>query len=250
MPRKTKKTNGNIANTGCIDLNTVGSTPHRLIQMYTAMADFFGPCKWWPADSPFEVVVGAVLTQNTAWRNVEKALTLLREKGPLRPKDLWNMPVDSLEEALRPSGFFKLKAQRLRNLLEYLISFPSWDIAPGDVALEFMQKETSEHLRHALLQVRGIGPETADCILLYALNRPSFVADAYTRRIFSRHGLLPEDAPYGRMRDFFMEALPLDTALFNEYHALIVRTGNTFCKKSKPLCSQCPLERFPRHGLV
>ena len=220
------------------------------MRIYAAMAGHFGPCNWWPGDSPFEVAVGAVLTQNTAWRNVEKALTLLREKDALRPKALWDMPLELLEECLRPSGFFKLKAQRLRNLLEYMRSFSGWDRSPGDLSLEFMRIKKQEELRRELLQVRGIGPETADSILLYALHRPTFVADAYTRRIFSRHGLLPEDAPYALMRNLFMDALPLDTELFNEYHALIVRTGNTFCKKSKPLCSLCPLQRFSRHGPI
>ena len=221
-----------------------------LMRMYAAMADHFGPCNWWPGDSPFEVAVGAVLTQNTAWRNVEKALALLRAQKALRPRVLWDMPPERLEEALRPSGFFRLKAQRLRGLLDYMRSFAGWDREPGDAALEFMRAKPGEELRRELLAVRGIGPETADCILLYALGHPSFVADAYTRRIFSRHGLLPEDAPYARMRDFCMDALPLDTKLFNEYHALIVRTGHFFCKKSKPLCSQCPLQRFSHHGLA
>ena len=231
----------------------VGASPERtavsgmrslLMGIYVAMADHFGPCNWWPGDSPFEVAVGAVLTQNTAWRNVEKALDRLRAQNALRPKALWDMPPDLLEESLRPSGFFRLKARRLRNLLEHMRSFAGWDRSPGDVSLDFMRPKAEEDPRRELLRVRGIGPETADCILLYALNYPSFVADAYTRRIFSRHGLLPEDASYDHMRDMFMNALPLDTKLFNEYHALVVRTGNTFCKKSKPLCSQCPLQRF------
>ncbi|MDR2489089.1 MAG: endonuclease III domain-containing protein [Desulfovibrio sp.] len=215
-----------------------------LMQMYAAMAGYFGPCGWWPGDSSFEVAVGAVLTQNTAWRNVEKALALLRVKNALRPEALWDMPPELLEEALRPSGFFKLKAQRLRNLLEYMRSFIGWNRSPGDLTLEYMQGETDEKLRRELLQVRGIGQETADAILLYSLNRPSFVVDAYTRRIFSRHGLFSENSSYESIRAFFMDALPLDTELFNEYHALIVRTGNRFCKKSNPLCLQCPLQRF------
>ena len=219
-----------------------------LMEMYAAMAGHFGPCRWWPGDSPFEVAVGAVLTQNTAWRNVEKALARLRALDALRPAALWALPPEDLQEALRPSGFFRLKAERLRNLLEYMRSFAGWDTPPGDAGLDFMRSRPEDELRRELLAVRGIGPETADCILLYALGHPSFVADAYTRRIFSRHGLLPEDASYGRMRDFFMHALPLDTKLFNEYHALVVRTGNTFCKKSAPLCSQCPLQRFSTHA--
>ena len=218
------------------------------MEMYAAMAGHFGPCRWWPGDSPFEVAVGAVLTQNTAWRNVEKALARLRALDALRPAALWALPPEDLQEALRPSGFFRLKAERLRNLLEYMRSFAGWDTPPGDAGLDFMRSRPEDELRRELLSVRCIGPEPADCIFLYALGYPSFVADAYTRRIFSRHGLLPEDASYERMRDFFMQALPLDTKLFNEYHALVVRTGNTFCKKSAPLCSQCRVQRLSTHA--
>ena len=238
----------NAASAGCSGQPDGGGARSLLMGMYAAMAGHFGPCHWWPGDSPFEVVVGAVLTQNTAWRNVEKALARLRALDALRPAALWALPPEVLQEALRPSGFFRLKAERLRNLLDYMRSFAGWDTPPGDASLDFMRSRPGEELRRELLAVRGIGPETADCILLYALGHPSFVADAYTRRIFSRHGLLTEDAPYERMRDFFMQALPLDTKLFNEYHALVVRTGNTFCRKSAPQCSQCPLQRFSTHG--
>lgn len=209
--------------------------------LYEAMARHFGPCRWWPARTPFEVVVGAVLTQNTAWRNVEKALDILRAKKALRPETLWHMEPEELEQSLRPSGFYRLKAGRLRNLLAWFTEFEGWDDAPGNLSLGFLQGLETDALRRGLLAVTGVGPETADCILLYALQRPSFVADAYTKRILGRHGLLPPDAGYEEMRAFFMDALPPDVPLFNEYHALIVRTGNTFCKKSKPLCSRCPL---------
>ncbi len=233
----------------CMSKRPGHSRHKRLMRLYEDMAAHFGPCAWWPGDSPFEVAVGAILTQNTAWRNVEKALELLRRKDALRPEALWRMPEEELEESLRPSGFFRLKARRLRNFLAWLSSFPGWDQNPENLSLDFLQKESSEALRRALLAITGIGPETADSILLYALDRPSFVVDAYTRRLFSRHGLLPDNAAYEEMRAFFMDALPKDVPLFNEYHALIVRTGNTYCKKSKPLCSCCPLGYLLEHAI-
>lgn len=216
-----------------------------LMPLYEAMAAHFGPCRWWPGETPFEVAVGAVLTQNTAWRNVEKALTLLKAGGPLTPARLLAMPADEMEKALRPSGFYRLKTTRLRNLLEFMASFPDF---ADDAELAFMQHRDTGTLRDELLRVKGVGPETADCILLYALGRPSFVVDAYTRRLVGRHALLPPGVPpslpYDGLREFFMKALPLDVSLYNEYHALIVRTGNVFCKKNRPLCHACPLGPF------
>lgn len=211
------------------------------MELYGAMSRHFGPCHWWPASSPFEVVIGAVLTQNTAWHNVEKALANLREKKALSPEALWNMELDELEECLRPSGFFRLKAKRLRNLLAWLTEFEGWDASPANLKLNFLRGTGTKDLRRGLLAVTGIGPETADCILLYALQRESFVVDAYTKRIFSRHGFFPSDMAYEDIRSLFMRSIPQDVHLYNEYHALIVRTGNTFCKKSNPLCSRCPL---------
>lgn len=216
-----------------------------LMSLYKSMAAHFGPCRWWPGETPFEVAVGAVLTQNTAWRNVEKALALLKAGGPLTPARLLAMPGDELEEALRPSGFYRLKTARLRNLLAFMASFPGF---ADDADLAFMRRRDTGTLRNELLNVKGIGPETADCILLYALGRPSFVVDAYTRRLVGRHALLPpgvpHSLPYDGLREFFMDALPLDVSLYNEYHALIVRTGNVFCKKTRPLCHTCPLGPF------
>lgn len=221
-----------------------------LLRLFEVMSGRFGPCNWWPAESPFEVAVGAVLTQNTAWRNVDAALDRLRAQNALSPEAMWRMSLEDLEEALRPSGFFRLKAQRLRQLLKYFKTIPGWDATPGGRCLDFLRGRETDVLRRELLAVRGIGPETADCILLYALDRPSFVVDAYTRRIFSRHDLVDEDEPYETLRGFFMDALPLDLALFNEYHALIVRTGNLFCKKSNPRCAECPLGEFPHHAAL
>ena len=220
-----------------------------LLTVYRSMLDTLGPSHWWPGETPFEVAVGAILTQNTAWRNVEKALENLRAAQALTPAAMWHMPCAELEEALRPSGYFRIKAQRLRCLLDWFVSFPGWD-APDAASLAFAGHLSTAALREGLLQVRGIGPETADAIVLYSFSRPSFVVDAYTRRIFSRHGHVAEDTSYERLRGHFMEKLPLDVALFNEYHALIVRTGNTFCKKRNPLCSECPLGKFLEHDAI
>jgi endonuclease-3 related protein len=150
-----------------------------LLSCYEAMLESLGPSRWWPGEHPLEIAVGAVLTQNTAWRNVEKALDLLRRKKALRLDRLLNMPLGELEEALRPSGFFRLKARRLRNLLLFFSSFPGWNQNTETGRLDFLQALPTEDLRNALLNVHGVGPETADCILLYALGRPSFVVDAY-----------------------------------------------------------------------
>lgn len=221
-----------------------------LLRLFDAMSAHFGPSRWWPGEHAFEVAVGAILTQNTAWRNVEKALGLIRRADALRPEALRSMPESELEQLLRPSGFFRLKARRLRNLLDYFAAFPGWDEAPGNLALDFVQHLSTGQLRAELLGVRGIGPETADSILLYALNRPTFVVDAYTRRLFHRHGLVPEDIAYEELRAFFMDVLPEDVPLYNEYHALIVRTGNTCCKKSRPLCGECPLGSLLEYEVV
>lgn len=214
---------------------------------YRAMLGALGPSGWWPAKSPFEVAVGAILTQNTNWTNVEKALDLLRASGGLDPAGLWRMPVEKLEEALRPSGYFRQKALRLRALLALMAKDAGQsenEGPPNDPELSFWRGYEPSELREKLLGVRGIGPETADCILLYALGHPIFVVDAYTHRIFHRHGLVEESPTYADLQAFFMDALPSDAALYNEYHALIVRIGKEFCKKSKPLCEECPLRPY------
>lgn len=212
------------------------------------MLERLGPSGWWPGDTPFEVAVGAVLVQNTAWGNVEKAMARLKAACSLTPRSVWRLPEDVLLECIRPSGFFQIKTARLRSLLECFAQLAETPEPPDDPSLSFAAGRDNDSLRRTLLQVKGVGPETADSILLYALNRPSFTADAYTRRIFSRHGLLPENAPYDVMRDLFTANLPADTALYNEYHALIVRTGKGWCKKSKPLCGACPLGKFLEAG--
>jgi endonuclease-3 related protein len=220
-----------------------------LLRLYDAASAHFGPCRWWPGESPFEIAVGAVLTQNTAWRNVEKAVARLREAGALEPEAMNALSEEELAEMIRPSGFYRVKAARLRDLLGFLRSREGWEQCRDKAGLECLRACDLDSLRADLLAVRGIGEETADSVLLYALDMPAFVVDAYTRRIFSRHGFFPADLPYDEIREFFMDALPPDTALYNEYHALIVRTGNTFCKKTNPQCRQCPLGSFLDHDV-
>ena len=211
---------------------------------YQALYAHFGPCNWWPGDNPFEVVVGVVLTQSTNWRNVEKALLNLKAKVELTPKALWEMHPAELEAAIRPSGFYTLKAKRLRNVLEFFAREAGTETPPADAGLAFLRGRDAGELRRGLLSVRGIGPESADSILLYALGLPSFVIDAYTYRMLHRHGFVEEEAGYAEMQELFHVALPEDASLYNEYHALIVRLGQFFCRKSRPDCKACPLGPF------
>ncbi len=208
-----------------------------LLNMYGSMLKALGPSSWWPGETPFEVAVGAILTQNTNWQNVEKAIANLRRAKVLAPQKLYRLSEESLAELIRPAGFFRLKAGRLKHFLEFLKDECGFELS----ALASQDLET---LRPKLLDVKGIGPETADSILLYALNMPSFVVDAYTGRVLSRHALIPEDAPYEEIRSFFMDVLNPDTNLYNEYHALLVRVGKNWCKKKKPLCGPCPLNAY------
>ncbi len=205
--------------------------------MYNAMYGALGPSGWWPAQTPFEVMVGAVLTQGTAWGNVEKAIAELKAAGCLEARAMHGLAPEVLEGLIRPAGFFRVKARRLRALLDWLQGSCAYE-------LEKLRERPTDDLRRELLGVKGIGPETADCILCYALERPSFVVDAYTRRIFSRHALVPEDVGYEELRAWFMEALPPDTRLFNEYHGLIVRVAKEFCRKREKFCESCPLGAF------
>jgi len=212
--------------------------------MYAAMLKHFGPSNWWPARTPFEIALGAILTQNTAWTNVAKALERLDAATGLVPDGVAATPQAALEELIRPAGFFRQKAKKIRNFLALMDANGGLGNGARDSSLSCFASFASDELREMLLGVSGIGPETADCILLYAQNRPYFVVDAYTRRMLHRHGLVEEDIHYGALQEFFMDALNHDSALFNEYHALIVRTGKEFCRKAKPLCSQCPLFSF------
>lgn len=209
----------------------------RLEGMYRAMLDSLGSSGWWPGDTPFEVCVGAILTQNTAWTNVEKAIAALQKADCMDPRAMYDLPREELAALIRPAGYYNIKAARLRAFLDLIRSRCDWDIATFD---DF---ETGE-LREILLSVKGIGPETADSMLLYAFDRPVFVVDAYTARMISRHRMAPEEVSYEELQSLFMDALTPDVALYNEFHALIVRTGKDWCRKKAPLCDTCPLKPF------
>jgi endonuclease-3 related protein len=206
----------------------------RLFEMFELLLGHFGPQNWWPAETELEMMVGAVLTQNTNWKNVEKAIDNLKKRGVLSVKALGALPAVDLAEAIRPAGYFNIKAKRLKNLIQFIIEQYEAD-------LFLFLKDDTERLREGLLSVKGVGPETADSILLYAARRPIFVIDAYTHRILVRHAMTGEEAGYYELQDLFMEHLPLDVGLFNEFHALIVKTGKNYCRR-RPLCEECPLQ--------
>jgi endonuclease-3 related protein len=204
-----------------------------LLDLYSRLYKAFGPRHWWPGDSPFEVAIGAILTQNTAWRNVRKAIGNLKAAGLLSPDALYDLPVQDVAAVIRPAGYYNIKARRLKNFLEFLFLENGGD-------LERLLTEALDTLRNKLLSIKGVGPETADSILLYAGNRPTFVVDTYTKRILFRHRLMPQEASYDEVRFFFMDCLKPDVAMFNEYHALLVHLGHTFCSKRNPKCTACP----------
>jgi endonuclease-3 related protein len=206
-------------------------------EIYSLLYEHFGPQGWWPGETSIEIVVGAVLTQNTNWANVTKAIANLRAAGLLSFAKLLDLPHEDLANHIKPSGYFNIKAKRLKNLLQMI-----QERYEGE--LERLLGDETRSARKNLLSVRGIGPETADSILLYAGGHPIFVVDAYTHRIFSRHGLIAEESDYHSIQEEFEHRLPQDIPLYNEYHALLVMLGKHFCKKTKPLCGQCPLKGF------
>ncbi len=211
----------------------------QLEHIYNLLYQRFGARNWWPADSPFEVVVGAILTQNTAWTNVEKAISNLKHANMLSALKLYSHPVSEIAGLIRPSGFYNQKAKRLKLMVKYIVEKYKGDIR------EMCKKGTIE-LRNELLSINGIGKETADSIILYACNKPLFVVDSYTHRVFSRHGLIEEQMGYDEIQGMFMDNLDHDIDMFNEYHALIVELAKNFCK-TKPLCDVCPLSDLPRY---
>ncbi len=205
-----------------------------LTRVYHTLFKYHGPQDWWPGDSPFEIMVGAILTQNTAWLNVERAINNLLEADALSPKAILAASPTRLAHWLKPSGYFNVKAQRLKN-------YCHWYLQKG--GYQSLSEWPTEALRSGLLSVNGVGPETADDILLYAFERPVFVIDAYTRRLFKRLGMIEGEENYEALRRFFEEGLKKSTEqakLFNEYHALIVTHAKNFCK-TKPVCEQCCL---------
>jgi endonuclease-3 related protein len=212
-----------------------------LDEYYNSLFTTFGPQHWWPGKTQFEVIIGAILTQNTSWTNVERAISNLRNAGLLSPAAIEKTPLRRLEMLVRPSGYFRQKALKLKAFCEFLRT----DFGGS---LKRMFRTPTIALREKLLGVFGIGPETADSILLYAGDHPVFVVDAYTKRMLSRHGWTPKDAKYDDVRWMFEREFPGDVKRFNEFHALIVQTGKKFCRTHDPLCGECPLGRYLEEG--
>lgn len=209
---------------------------------YNSLFTAFGPQHWWPGKTPFEIVVGAILTQNTSWTNVERAIANLRRNRLLTPTAIERASAQTIEELIRPSGYFRQKTRKLKAFCTFL----RYEYG-GSLKKMFAQPTAT--LRDQLLKVFGIGPETADSILLYAGNHPVFVVDAYTKRMFARHGWVREDAKYDDVRWLVERQSPGDSARFNELHALIVQTGKRYCRTREPLCGECPLGRYLAEGI-
>jgi endonuclease-3 related protein len=212
----------------------------QLTEIYQLLFDRFGPQHWWPGETQFEIITGAILTQNTNWANVEKAITNLKSANLLTPEKLHHLNASKLAELIRPAGYYNIKASRLKTFL-------TWLFQNYDGQLTNLENLDTNCLRDELLAVKGIGPETADSILLYAFDRPIFVVDAYTARVAVRHRLISTEADYEQLRELFQSNLPQDPQLFNEFHALLVRLGKDFCRP-KADCPSCPLEKLP-HSL-
>lgn len=204
-----------------------------IMTIYQRLFNYYGPRDWWPAETPCEVVIGAILTQNTNWKNVEQALNNLRQAEALTAEAIRQLPTSELEMLIRPSGFFRQKSERLKLFCQYLK-------AQHQDRLDTWLEQDFEQVRNELLSLKGIGPETADSIMLYAGQRLTFVVDAYTGRVFSRLGLLDGKEKYAEIRDMFMVDVEPDVQIYNEYHALIVIHCKDHCRK-KPLCGDCPL---------
>jgi endonuclease-3 related protein len=210
-------------------------------EAYRTLFDALGPQHWWPADSPFEVMVGAMLVQNTAWKNVERAIQNLRDADALDSHRLAAVNERELAELIRPAGYYRIKAKRLRHLVEYFVN-------RFDGSIEAMRSVPTDVLREELLAVHGVGPETADSILNYALDKPALVVDAYTHRIWTRHGWIDSDVDYHALQEEVARGVPNEPQVYNEFHALLVNVGHHWCKRT-PKCDACPLrELLPPGG--
>lgn len=218
------------------------ATGKYLQNMYEVLEEHFGNLYWWPGETPFEIAVGAILTQNTNWKNVERAIGQLKSQGILSPEALLKANDDRVAELIRPSGYYNVKTKRLKAFLYFL----EREYAGS---MDRMFEADLRTLRKKLLRIYGIGEETADSILLYAGNKPIFVVDGYTRRILERHGLIDKDWSYGQIQELYMSHLPESTNLYNQYHALLVMTGKHFCKKT-PLCIDCPLQNMKDYEII
>jgi len=205
-----------------------------LLKIYQSLYTHFGPLDWWPGNTPFEIIVGAILTQNTSWMNVEKAIMNLKEAKLLHPQKIHSISEKKLAYLIRPSGYFNVKSKRLKNFINFYME-------NYEGSSERMFAENSKKLRNKLLLVNGIGQETADAILLYAGKKPFFVVDAYTKRIFSRHHLISKNDSYRQVQELFTKNLPKNVELYNEFHAQIVMLGKTICTSKNQKCSLCPI---------
>ena len=204
-------------------------------EIYKILRNHFGEVgSWWPKDRPFEVVIGAILTQQSTWTNVEKALKNLKEANVLTPKDIVELPLEDLKQIVKPSGFFNQKAERLKKISEYLLVFYG-----GDLGLLFTKDK--KFLREELLGLKGIGEETADSIILYAAEKTEFVIDAYTKRIYSRLKIVEEKKSYEDLKKYIINEIPEELIVYQEFHGLIVILGKNICKKKNPNCKECPL---------
>ena len=210
----------------------------RLIKIYKRLLENYGEQNWWPADSKLECAIGAILTQNTSWNNVEKAIINIKSVMDITIENLSVLSTNELSLLIRPSGFYKQKAKRIKRLIEFINN-------QYEGKIENMEHENLKSLRAGLLSINGIGPETADCILLYVVNKPIFVIDKYTYRLLYRHGFIVRETSYSEMQNLFMEDLENRSGLFGEFHALIVEVGKNHCKK-RAICEDCPIN-FDTH---
>jgi len=211
-----------------------------LLKIYNLLYEKFGARHWWPGDTRLEIILGAILTQNTAWKNVEKAIKNLKRERILKLGPLTRISEKKLAKLIKPAGYYNIKSNRVKNFLSFLN-------AEYRGNLDRMLKTKTRKLRSELLGIKGIGPETADSILLYAGGKPVFVVDAYTKRVFSRHGFAAQEAEYEGWQQLFQDNLPKDVKLYNEFHALIVELGKEFCSSKNPMCTKCPIRRI-NHG--
>ena len=209
----------------------------KIEEIYHQLSGFYGPLHWWPGETAFEIIIGAILTQNTSWSNVEKAITNLKKYNLLQPAAIYQLNHDELANLIRPAGYYNIKAKRIRAFLQFLVENYSG-------SLETMFDQPLAKLRTELLKVKGIGEETADSILLYAGQKLTFVVDNYTRRIFSRHGMIQENLPYSSIQAQITNNLKENVQVYNEFHAQIVMIGKTYCKRRQPDCQSCPLNIY------
>jgi endonuclease-3 related protein len=212
-------------------------TRQKIQQIYELLFERFGPQHWWPGETRDEIIVGAILTQNTNWQNVEKAILNLKKASQMTLEKLYAIEQEQLAQLIRPAGYYNIKAKRLK-------AFLKWLFEQHNGSLKEIESIKTDALRNELLEINGVGRETADSILLYAFQRPVFVVDAYTYRVATRHQLIERECDYEQLRSFFEDNLESDEKMFNEYHALLVRVGKEFCRP-QARCSACPLEKLP-----